>query len=609
MNMINVQTPRVYENAPQVGKDVLAFVNADKALVPGMFICGFFYWEWIASRYMPALGVSLFAILTCGITLIYFNKKGIRQSRTSLPYLLILCLSCVQFTVFDTNDLQFFNIMFITFVYMYWISVSCGTRLSSRAQISTSASRETHLPDGLHVESSNSSGSPAELSGYALFDMVNQCILIPLSNFTAIFVGFHRSLREIKKGAELVYAILGMIVFLPLLAFVIVLLTGADDAFASLWSALWSNLYLSDFVSYIFEFLWGIPIAAYLYGAVYGNAVKRRIGGLDANAIAGGAARARFVPNMAFCAPLAVFNAFYALFFIALGNYFFSAFFSRLPEAVSYAEYARKGFFELCGVAAINLAIIALVYLLVKRNGNARPRGLRFMTGLMSAFTVLLIITAMSKMLMYISAYGLTRLRVYTSWFMLLMLIAFLLLMIWHFRTFKPIKPLIVVFAIGFMVLTWANTDGMIAKYNIWQYESGKVETLDVSMLESLSDAAVPHMFAAWKKESGSSFKDAQGDALPYAETERLEAEWEENPDARLEQYQVLLTYVQSAYSAEADARVRTRLALEEAIIEAGIALRNRTDYSEWNLQSLRVQDMCEEVSINIINSLSGENK
>jgi hypothetical protein len=340
---------------------------------------------------------------------------------------------------------------------------------------------------------------------------------------------------------------------------------------------------------------------------------------------------------MAFCAPLAVFNAFYALFFAALGNYFFAAFVGRLPEAMSYAEYARKGFFELCGVATINLALIACVYLLMRRGGNERPRALRVLTGLISAFTVLLIVTAMSKMLLYISAYGLTRLRVYTSWFMLLLLIVFALLLLWHFRAFNPAKPLILVCVVCFMALTWADTDGLIAKYNIAQYENGKTAALDVRMLNTLSDAAVPHIYAAWEREKaylmtlpayGAEdaktfvlraapgkilrdrragrpfvFRPARGgeDSAYYDRTDdipRIVAAWEgeTDPPHNAELVHGFVTaLLYAAWEEETDPRARTALELGRALL-AGAYPYGQSAFSEQNAQAFRAAALSERV-------------
>jgi hypothetical protein len=403
--------------------------------------------------------------------------------------------------------------------------------------------------------------------------MLNQCALTPFGNFTALFLGIRRSVREMKRGKEVLAAAVGLFVFLPLLSVVLSLLIEADDAFDALWQAIQQRFLLPDFARYAFEFILGIPVAAYLYGAVFGNAARRRVGLLDAETLSRGVGRLQFVPGMAFYAPLAVFNAFYALFFVALGNYFFSAFAGRLPEAMSYAEYARKGFFELCGVATINLAVIACVYLLMRRGGSERPRALRVLTGLMSAFTVLLIITAMSKMLLYISAYGFTRLRVYTSWFMLLLLIVFALLLLWHFRAFNPAKPLILVFVVCFMALTWADTDGLIAKYNIAQYENGRTDTLDVQMLETLSDAAAPHICVAWEREKALYLED-----LPKL-----------NPAA---EYESLTVYLLAVQESETDPRAKTALELGRLAISD--AYPHRSAFREQNVQAFRAAALSE---------------
>jgi hypothetical protein len=532
MNNAVIETALRADEVPAASgaESALAFTGADKALVLGMLICGFFWWEWILFSDRPALGVSLFTLLLCGVTLLYLGKSGVRQSRASLPCLVILCLSCVQFTLFDTTPLQFFNLIFMSLVYLYHLSASCGTRISNR------------------------------LSGTVAFDMLNQCVLVPFGNIAALFLAARRGVSEMKRGKELLAAAVGLLVFLPLFGVVLSLLTEADDAFGALWRAIRAVFDLPDFVQYAIEFIFGIPVAAYLYGAVFGNASRRGARVLNEDGIASGLLRIRLVPNMAFCAPLVALGAIYALFFVALGKYFFSAFAGRLPAAMSYAEYARKGFFELCGVATINLAIIACVYLLIRRSGDERPRALRILTGLLSAFTVLLVVTAMSKMFLYISAYGLTRLRVYTSWFMLLLLIAFVLLLLWHFRAFDPAKPLLIVCVVGFMALTWADTDGLIAKYNIERYESGRTVALDVQMLRTLSDAAAPYLYAAWEREK------------------------------------------------EKDPKTETALELGRALL-ANANSYERRDFSEQNVQAFRAAALSEKAQRDSAEALSPEGK
>ncbi len=104
--------------------------------------------------------------------------------------------------------------------------------------------------------------------------------------------------------------------------------------------------------------------------------------------------------------------------------------------------------------------------------------------------TLLLIITADSKMIMYVNNYGLTTLRVYTSWFMLLLciltlfIILKLILPIFNFYKFAAVAAISL-----YLALNVINVDSLIAGYNINLYhQTGK---LDIQVFNNLSDSAV----------------------------------------------------------------------------------------------------------------------
>jgi hypothetical protein len=108
---------------------------------------------------------------------------------------------------------------------------------------------------------------------------------------------------------------------------------------------------------------------------------------------------------------------------------------------------------------------------------------------------MMLIAAALSKMVMYIGCYGLTQLRVYTTWFMLLLFIVFVIVGLRQFKSFSGTRIVIVSLVMFFMVLSYGNVDGMIAKYNISRYSEGTLKTLDIAALSKLSDGAVPYLF------------------------------------------------------------------------------------------------------------------
>lgn len=119
---------------------------------------------------------------------------------------------------------------------------------------------------------------------------------------------------------------------------------------------------------------------------------------------------------------LGLMSVVYFIYMFSQTAYFFSAFSGILPEGYTFtfADYARRGFFETEAIAFINLAIMSLFLLLTQRGNSGKLNGVLkgFMT-FISAFTVLLIATAVSKMAMYINIYSLTRLRLFTTVFML----------------------------------------------------------------------------------------------------------------------------------------------------------------------------------------------
>ncbi|MCL2818784.1 MAG: DUF4173 domain-containing protein, partial [Actinomycetia bacterium] len=145
-----------------------------------------------------------------------------------------------------------------------------------------------------------------------------------------------------------------------------------------------------------------------------------------------------------------------------------------------------------------------IAHVLMKRDLGDEPRELRIATVVISVFTLLLIATALSKMVMYIDAYGLTLLRTYTSWFMVLLFFIFSVIVFRQFKRFNASRIVIVGFVVLFMLLAFANVDGVIANYNISKYEreidSGIEATFDLETLMGLSDATVPSLYQMYQR-------------------------------------------------------------------------------------------------------------
>ena len=154
---------------------------------------------------------------------------------------------------------------------------------------------------------------------------------------------------------------------------------------------------------------------------------------------------------------------------------------------LTYAEYARRGFFELVTVAALALPLVLA--------GDALARSRRLFRALTLVLVLLLavvMLSAVERMRLYTDAYGLTQLRLYTLAFMLWLaaVLAWMLATVLRdrHRWFMPGA-----FAAGLaavLVLNVVNPDALIARTNLDRYADGK--RLDSWYLTTLSTDATP---------------------------------------------------------------------------------------------------------------------
>lgn len=84
----------------------------------------------------------------------------------------------------------------------------------------------------------------------------------------------------------------------------------------------------------------------------------------------------------------------------------------------TFAEYARRGFFELVWVAALVLPMLLSAHWLLRKNDPACERLFRWLAGGLLVMLFVIMASAVGRMRLYQSAYGQTELRLYTTAFM-----------------------------------------------------------------------------------------------------------------------------------------------------------------------------------------------
>ena len=160
---------------------------------------------------------------------------------------------------------------------------------------------------------------------------------------------------------------------------------------------------------------------------------------------------------------------------------------------LTYAEYARHGFFELVTVAALVLPVILLADWVRRREDGKAQRVFRLLAGALIVLLFVVMASALQRMRLYQREYGLTELRFYVTGVMLWLAVVFAWASVTVLRGRRDL------FAVGALVSGFAaifavnavNPDALIARTNLHR------PNLDVAYLMNLSDDATPTIVKA----------------------------------------------------------------------------------------------------------------
>jgi len=190
---------------------------------------------------------------------------------------------------------------------------------------------------------------------------------------------------------------------------------------------------------------------------------------------------------------LALLDVLFLSFVIVQLPHFFGSYQHLLrPGTGSFAEYARRGFFELCVVAGLVLPMLMGLHWLLRKEGGRAETVFRVAAGAMVALVFVIIVSALHRMRLYQSAYGLTELRVYTTAFM------FWLSAVFGWFCWTALRGSRERFAFGALtaavetviLLHVANPDALIVRVNAGRQQS--TVQFDALYATTLSGDAVP---------------------------------------------------------------------------------------------------------------------
>lgn len=258
-------------------------------------------------------------------------------------------------------------------------------------------------------------------------------IIAPFGNFHTLFASFsaffklgkntEESKTKAKKiGMEIFSVLAGIFIAFPVLAIVLILLSsdGFFSDFIGNLERFFEKISFDFNIGDYFNFI-TILVSLYIFGALYSSDKKRG----EKPAVP---QNYSFLPATVTRTVIITLLSVYVLFIVAQLEGFGCMLFGKLPDGVTYANFARSGFFELCAVACINGAVLYIMDILTIKETKRKLTNI--LSVILICFTFFLILTAFAKMIMYITAYGFTPKRFYTLWFMLLLTILFALALV-----------------------------------------------------------------------------------------------------------------------------------------------------------------------------------
>ena len=274
------------------------------------------------------------------------------------------------------------------------------------------------------------------------------CIFRPFSDMISYF----DAQKQVKTGKKSYFipVLIGIAITIPILFIMTLLLASADAVFSNILDNMFSAFHFSTIFSICFLMI----VVFFCSYAVYAALSKKNIKEDVKNH--------RVLEPVIAIIVTTTLSVLYLMFSVIQILYLFIGN-MQLPEGYTYSGYARQGFFQLLAVCILNLLIVLVCLYLFREN-----TALKVILTVISGCTFIMILSSALRMLMYISRYNLTFLRIFVLWALavIFLLMAGVTVFIYanEFPLFTYSTVIVAIFYIG---LSFAHPDYWIARYNL----------------------------------------------------------------------------------------------------------------------------------------------
>lgn len=292
------------------------------------------------------------------------------------------------------------------------------------------------------------------------------------------------SVRWLKGNGKAGAYLKGLLMALPALVIFAALFSSADLVFKKYVLDLFQINISPDT---LFQTVLVLVVGAVMLGA-YGYILKTRAADRPTSA-----ETQRKIGQTEIHVMLGLINALFLVFIAVQIRYLFGGQSVIAAQGFTFAEYARRGFFELIAAAIIAFLIVWAAEQSIARNNHRLPTGFTWLSGLLNVLLLTILISAFQRLNLYEQAYGFTTSRWYAHvliiWLGVLVLM-FIVKIIRHQAEAAFLRQALALIVLFLLAVNVINPDRFVAEQNWQRYEdTGK---LDPFYLTTLSVDAVP---------------------------------------------------------------------------------------------------------------------
>ena len=288
-----------------------------------------------------------------------------------------------------------------------------------------------HLSAVYSVLVSNDLLLGGKTSGFIPADLIHGLYVKSFAGFPNFVVDwkcFAKPRVEGEAGTETVRkknpvsAILFIIIMFVLLVISISLMSSIDKDIGKFFD----NIF-ADFARYLIHLrvdeiitrlIFAIPICFYLYGLM-SRSVKsdglreKRFSSWLINLKGKGKTVSAAIVYVA----AGIFVVGYILFFIKRITYMLGGFAGDVPDGMLVSRYAQEGFWQMVGIAAVNMCVYIAIILLGKTDSDGKfALPAKILVTLLMIENIIFSVISMSKIALYYSIYGYTPKRILAMW-------------------------------------------------------------------------------------------------------------------------------------------------------------------------------------------------